>query len=654
MLNYKVSLINVWWSEDGEDYPLFLDNQDRNNYFNNLTLNKISKLQNFKLNDGVRTTIVYRDESGRKPLELIKCNYAVIYEYEVDSNGQETLLNMRFYFAYPSQISGNQLSVELSLDDITTNYIDARPNIAPCRIKRAMVNRFIEDSENSNLLNFRLDNCIIEEEEVPELTKFIQERIPISVYGQSSNENTQDLIYWLEDNIAFWVYVYLDPGKKFAQQEGQQELTDIKSYVKNFPFGGSNTAGFNTPYGCIAYPIYKTNNRIYHKAELPTGDIQLHEFSQQGFINLLNNNTDATSYIYGVKYSVRPPFYIDLKSDNISIEDNNLIWTPTNDNFSTCSGFNFYHKEDSSKNAYIFSNISDEMIDKKSFETSVTIANNQLIFTKEEVKGLFNPKFNPKMNSRFFKDIRLVDWGGNSFDYDLQYLNTIGITVKYTETIQPEITRYYLRLKAEGLYESSYGESLDNNYFGLTGSCDTSTPFYNLPFAEFLANNKNFYTQKAITYVSNGLKSITTLDPLQVLGTGVEMITDAVQTQLKLDNLKNAPQSLQNAQGNAYFNSQITNFSIYYEQWQVNDCDYEDWAKFMNKNGFKYNQIESISEVDSTRKYFNYIEAEVENIAGNFSNIEKQRLRDKLRKIRFWHGIEPNYTNENYEIWLDN
>ena len=74
----------------------------------------------------------------------------------------------------------------------------------------------------------------------------------------------------------------------------------------------------------------------------------------------------------------------------------------------------------------------------------------------------------------------------------------------------------------------------------------------------------------------------------------------------------------------------------------------------MYKNGFAYNRVDSISNYDNIRYYFNYIEADVETITGRMSNIEKERLRERLTAVRFWNTDTLQYSLENYERRLSN
>ena len=74
----------------------------------------------------------------------------------------------------------------------------------------------------------------------------------------------------------------------------------------------------------------------------------------------------------------------------------------------------------------------------------------------------------------------------------------------------------------------------------------------------------------------------------------------------------------------------------------------------MFKFGFSLNIIDNINNY-FIRKYFNYIEANIEVIDAPISIDEKNRIRNLFDKgIRFWNSDNIQYTLENYEGWLDN
>ena len=73
-------------------------------------------------------------------------------------------------------------------------------------------------------------------------------------------------------------------------------------------------------------------------------------------------------------------------------------------------------------------------------------------------------------------------------------------------------------------------------------------------------------------------------------------------------------------------------------------------------NGFNYEILDNIKNYDHIRKYFNFVQAEVENIVGiSISNNAREDLRQRFRNgVRFWNSDNIQYDLENYEIWLEN
>ena len=73
----------------------------------------------------------------------------------------------------------------------------------------------------------------------------------------------------------------------------------------------------------------------------------------------------------------------------------------------------------------------------------------------------------------------------------------------------------------------------------------------------------------------------------------------------------------------------------------------------MYRNGYNYGKIGKVSDFDNLRKKFNFISANVELITANISDKEKERLRDRLKSVRFWNQDTIDYINENYERSLE-
>jgi hypothetical protein len=243
----------------------------------------------------------------------------------------------------------------------------------------------------------------------------------------------------------------------------------------------------------------------------------------------------------------------------------------------------------------------------------------------------------------------------------------------------PEITKSYLRIKAPvGLYE----DGTDENYMGLVSSIDNSLPIANDAYSSFLASNKNFHMQNVLSYVQQGIGivrsglsgaasgAVTGLGAGPagaitggVAGAATNIITGAVnlgfsiaQKNLSIDNMKNAPGSIKNANGNPLFNMYVNDISLFIEEYDAMDNDKQQLDDIMYLNGFAYDRLDNIRDYDNIRHYFNFVQANIETFSGvSMSN----QIRDDLKMrfangVRFWNQDNIDYTMENYEKWLNN
>ena len=136
-----------------------------------------------------------------------------------------------------------------------------------------------------------------------------------------------------------------------------------------------------------------------------------------------------------------------------------------------------------------------------------------------------------------------------------------------------------------------------------------------------------------------------------------------------VDNLKNAPASIQNAKGNVFLNAMATVLGVYLEEYDILPSEKEIVNDYMFKYGFTVNKIGNIFEYIgftkslgttyftrnyNKRHYFNYIQAQVDAISGiSMSNIAREDLRQRFAKgIRCWYSDEIQYKFENYEEYL--
>lgn len=641
MLNYQIALCNVFWDEQNIDTRYFGSVEEQTQYFETLTEGLYSPFRNVKWGNGVELSLVYTENTGRSIQEVLHCNYAIIKELD----DQGTTLNYRYYFAYPKHDAGNNYIVDLSLDDIQTNYFKYKEAIASCLINRAHLNRFYPNPDNVNelIVNMRDGDPFLQADGVDTI-KVLRQRLPIKFEwtGDTALDN------WLHENVLAWVYIYCDKTKVYKNVSG--EFTNV-SYTKL-----KNGELLNNDYGIFAYPLYRTTELPGEgtKIIIRAGDTYDEDYSwgetSESFLRELNNDT---TYFYNKKISVVPPF---IGLSNYTITNDKLIingagLTPSN---SIKVGQGYITTVNTTLNELV---IMHSLTDYgETYTGKVEGLQRPVTIINKNDWSIADAVYQP-LYSGNYQTIRLKGFGGVEFDYDLLKIGNNPIEFEYSEALTPTITKYYLRLKPVGLYDTTYTSDggNDTNYLGLVGSVDTTIAVSNDQYASFLANNKNFWMQSSIKWVwaSNALN--TGGNPVDIVRNGMSTAGDILNTTLTLDNMKNAPDAFSNASGDIIFNGKVDTLGFYVELW---DTDY--YSILLNRNyfkqyGFKYNNIGYIGGVDNIRNRYNYVSAEVNVISAPINELEKERLREKLSSVRFWNRDTINYVGQNLEkiYWED-
>lgn len=662
MLEYSVALLNIWWSKGDKNIRFFESVEEQSTYFDGLVGGQTSPLTNFNMGNNVETAITYLDKTNKSIEELVSSNYCVIYKKE---NG--TIIDRRYFFAYPSQDSGRQMRVLLSLDDIQTNYIKYKKSIAPCNIKRACLNRFKKIGNNKVKFNDDItnDNHLFEEENLAVFPKRITQRISISPSPDTNKSSA--LTKWFHENILGWQYIYLDDSKSYtilnvsrinvADNFSEGGITFSMSYKqKNADLFGGSIRGAT---GCICVPIYKTNKEIIARFTINEGTsenpnlVTYNTKFNSSSLNYFKYKNNDESYFYANKFSILPPFDFGEFND-YSIEDGNLIFNAApagNTSYIEKSRFTITSRGGQTLHGlFIVSNqyFDDEIIENVSLPFKFEFDRGEIINSNKSYN------LNPKILSSKYVEIKVTNGNGQKFSYNLQKLGTNNLTLKYKEALTPDITRSMLYFE-----NGQYNKENAQGYLGLINSFDNSLMQSNDQLAQFLAQNKNFHLQKAVQYTSQASKSIiSAAGSLPSAASGlassfIDILSDGINTHLTLDNLENSPDMLKNANGNAIFNLMASGQNLIVEIYDSLPSEKEEANDYMVQFGFTYNHIDKLENVDNIRKRFNYIEADIDTIDAPISNIEKERLKDILKSIRFWNSDNVDYRLENYERWLE-
>lgn len=646
--NYKITLVNVFWTENGIDTRFFKTVDEQRQYFDILTEGVQAPFVNFQMGDNITTRVTYKDNSARSVEELMRCNYCVVQKFNEDKTQE---IERRYFFAYPrSQDSMGQIIVDLSLDDLQTNYFRYKDTIAPCTITKAHINRWVEVSPLSEIYGFdgSVNSKLFEREQFQDVAKRLTKRTKLNF---KSNDSMAQVNTWFRDNVWGWVYVYCDIKKyKVFNIDG----AEVEQEFRGQPFSPEGDSAddketLNSTLATICYPIYKTEKRVFRV--LQGGDPPTNvfiEWSEGGF-NKFKENNGNTSYIKSIKFSIMPPFdYADIRGYNFNNGDLNIEsmrttnFYLTNTLFDTQTYYCIYH----CANVY------------NAVRTNEYVVEPRFNFTKSEIiNATKNPIYNPKLLNADYFELKITNERGNGFSYDLQKLNRKRFEIRYTEALTPDITRSYARIVGnDGVYISETSQNLT----GLVDSADMSLMVSNDQLSQMLANNKNFYLQNVLNIgekmVMSGIGgAIAGRGIGAVVGATGEGLMSSIQFGLTLDNMRNAPKDLKNSNGNAYFNTMYTEPGLYIEEYEILENEKQIINDEMFKNGYVVNLIGKVSDYDNIRHTFNYLSANVETISAPISNEEKERLKQKLQNVRFWNTDTIDYENaKNYERWLNN
>lgn len=677
-ISYQLGLLDFPFDLHGEDTRYFNSEEEQQEYFENKIRNgdtPFMPIEAPNLDSLFITSQVYQENSPlvNGQFNISNKNYAVI---KVTYTG---IKNPRYfyYFITKSKIcTEGKVLLDLQLDTVQTFFFDPDISFSDCLIERAHLNRFEPATESGgDYIRFISDPAskIFNAEEGMNFPKRLvsREKLNLKFTGNSVVDD------WLNENVAYWVYVFIDPTAKYTVLRIPSGTSDENSFVNGSEGKVKLPLGLNGAASVFCYPIYKTVIKDDTNYDEATHVIKIlssdesggntagfipSEWGRKGFE--LNNNQSA-SY-YQIKLSIIPPFD---SGEGMSVQGTNLIMEAT-----TGSGTYLDTActlDNGERAIYVTQGIYDNKWGlffgsnqtKKELETSdYSLIENTNLYKPNVIKAQApNLTYNPKLNSQNFKELIITAANGDEFTYDIQKISAYEASFLYSEPIQPEITRYYMRLKPTGLYL----EGTEENYTGLVGSTDSGLAFTNGQYAAFIANNKNFFMQSNLKIGIGAVKSTAGVISQAASGkiagavgsglsAGLDIAQSLIDRSMTIDNMRSAPDQMKNANGNVLFNMFATDLGLYVEKYSALDGDLKTANDFINLYGFSFDSIANVKDYVHIRKYHNYVKAQLQGITGNISNTARDDLRQRFASgIRFWNQDEITYQYENYELWLE-
>lgn len=675
---YFLGLIDFPFDNQSEDTRFFPSTTAQRQYFEDKVNNGTAPFTEIEAPNLEQLYITRQVYTGNKTnhksqFDFVNKNYAVIkvVEYNVNTGEPDTTETPTYfyYFITSAEIGASgQILLDLQLDTVQTYFFRDDVSFSDCMIERAHLNRFVPVGD-SGKVTFATDPAtkIYNTEQGLEFPKKIVRRDKLNLEFTGSEAVNE----WLNNNVYCWVYIYLDKTHAYKLVDTGEYLPyKIKSKVLIDELNSS---------ACLCFPIYKQDNKIQVRFQRKAGE-GLHTFNINNFGYEWFIRRNDKSFFYNIKFSIVPPFDRTIDITNFAIDEGNLVISGANWLDGVVAGILKYNlwAFNTSPDDNDLNRLSGVFTGATQLETSIYTTNYRINngipdegFTKEEIKkSTPNPKYNPKLLSQNFQELVITASNGETFSYDIQKLQKSRVQLLYTEPLQPEITKYYLRAVDTGLYDVQS----QANYTGLVGSTDNGLAFNNDQYAEFIANNKNFWMQSNMKIVTNTAKGLLSAAGTQVgvkntpeaqvkagfglagnlVGIGIDLATSLIDRSLTIDNLKSAPDQLKNANGNVIFNMMVMDLGLYIEHYKALDGDLKTANDFMNLYGYTYSSVGAIREYVNIRKYHNYLKAQLQGIKGNMSNNARTDLRQRFANgIRFWNSDDINYNHENYENWLD-
>ena len=674
---YKIALTQVIFDNSYNNVLRFSSLDEQKAYFHLDTLFSKSPDVNLPFGTFYMTRVPIRIDDSLQN-EALSYNYAVVKDLEQDD------VYYYYFVKNASYDAGNtQMLCDLELDIFNTYYIGAQ--FTPCLINRAHIDRWGNVENGKVKFNNSLTSNIFAQEELQPTAKYLAKREEIDFIDVLSDNEVKRII---KSKVKGWAYMFLDANiindetidiwvykasvRRFKTEDMPQNyLTLVFPICDNDVFKVSNVASQNTYnswyFGCM-------------------GEGQLGQ--PQNFI--INK---FAPYILDIVVSQEPPlalftddnFSITTSGDTIQLQCLSSSYDDyKNDYFASCSYLNTGNWL-VGNNLFAIINCQKYKLDYR----NIMVKQLPYVFefaVDDIVSSVHNEKYNPKLLSQPYTDLRLGYANAQPQNYDAFKLGQL-FKLKWYNNIEPSILKSYI-----GLYNDSndiYNENTFKSYLGCKLNIDASLPYSIDQLKSFLAQNKNFYQIAKNTYSTSmssallkGVAGSMSAMGLTRLGGSaiakvipatsiVSMLTDMLHAQtqydnamLTLDNMDNAPETFKNLDNAIFVNLNINETKPYIEYWECVPYDKKISDNYMNKNGYTYNMIDNVKNVDNIRHYWNYVQAQIENIYS--SKIISNNVREKFKEVfargvRFWNITDLVINNtfdynlhENYERRLKN
>lgn len=706
---YQIATLNTPFDSTYLDVVRFDTRAAQQTYFNVSELFNGAPFINFDPKTLLNTDIYYVMSEG-VPAEMLGHNYCIIKD-----NAAEVTPAYYYYFIKQSEFdAGKQVHLTLELDIYQTYYIDTE--FQDCFITKAHLNRFIKKSNGNLYFDFTPESNLFVREEITGAPKRLVNLEECDISYPSTIPSV--LSKFLRTHVAGWAYVYLkknESGYKFqhaldSTRTPESGFTETSTFGYDFNGGGNDLRG---AYNVFAVPIFKTpqSSTIQTQWRVKYAGAEIgNTIGVTGISGFIRDN--GSSDILSIKFSHLPPWNPEYNFSDftITVDSTGRVLTmeyPDNDqsiivlnggfrlNGTQGESVFYINSQKIAANYYLFASFDADKIESNGGVAMPLLAG----FSASEIKGDRNIKYNPKVYSQDFSEM-VVFMGSSNASFDFTKLGKNYAQFKYSEGISPDVMRAAISIVHNEDDPGVYIEDSEKEA-ALSITQDTTMPFAENQLDTYLANNKNFYQQRDINLsyqekvagtnfgfglagnivsgVFGGIGAVQAKSSLfktmlgenaVKAGLGIAQTSinyglslegienQRIQSDLTLDNMRNAPQNAQGVNGNMFTMFNLNKYSIYAGFYQALKRDLAAADDQMFIYGYNYNRIDNVKNVDNIRHYFNYVRANLTTMSTPFGMPDE--VHDAFRQLferglRMWNVTDQmfKYEKENYENWLD-
>lgn len=707
-----ITLYHYDFESDNQNILLFSNATQRDTYFAGISDKKTIQNINFFAND-IMQTKVYVGVDDLSLFSLLNYNYAII----TNSTGETTQKPLFFYIKNSRQDSGGQIELSLECDIANTYFYDVDMTKWQGIIERAHLDRIIQP----NILNdvyvyaYGENSKLYEREKIKDTAKRVVQRKPL--YFEIDKTANSSFNQWLRDNVSCWKYYYLADNVTYDKlyyidyDENQTHITNAQNdffalnYITQEKIENGILQETNSNFKVICVPIYKKYNtansiaknvikvRQQYENIGTTNDYMLDEYAINKFLE--ENNMYAN--VLAIKFSILPPFENELNltyNTDYEIDANqNLIIKQTKTSILSKtlnnSVMEFYYS--STTSSPTISSIMPFVYVKKQHlfqgykmrcNLDTTNTGIKWVFDKLAIKSNY---VEPKLWNEDYAKYKLII-GGQQHDLSISKTSNEPHFI-YQEILSPDITKAQLsydvnnsNLVSENYFAQVFKEHSMRDFTGLTFTIDLSMWYPSNDLQNYLASNKNylqiFNNQQSQKFLAGTISAVGSMVGGIATGnfTGISqgsgitaqsarnimnLFYDKENLNLTLNNMENAPESIANINSNALLISAVQKeISIFIEVLEMLPFEKQTLIDYFKQFGYTYNRLSTIAENLRTRKFYNYIQAQIFEIPEKLGNNVKEKIKQMFANgVRFWHydnytGVD--FTKNNYERFIDN